>query len=264
MAADPNELSFWDHLEELRWRLLRIMLYIIAAAALSWVARMQLLEVLRYPAELGAQLAGEEDFAFRIFEVAEGFILMLHISLVAGVIVASPAAIVEMWLFIEPALEPDERRWFILIVPLAIALFLSGVAVCFFIAPRAFEFFLRFNRSMGVEVELTLPPYISFLMRMLIVFGISFELPLVLSFLAAVGIVTKAQLLQYWRVAVVALFIFAAIATPADPATMVLLATPLAILYMLSVLLAGLFEKSTESVEDTRPVDDTEEVDRSE
>lgn len=246
MSDDTKELSFWDHLEELRWRILRIIVYIVVGALLSWVFREQFLDILRYPAELGAEMAGEEDFAFRIFEVAGGFFLMLQISLVAGVIIAAPAAIIEMWLFVEPALEAHERRWVILVIPLAVLLFLGGVMVCYFVAPKAFEFFLRFNRSMGVEVELTLPPYIFFLMRMLLVFGISFELPLVLSFLSAVGIVTRDGLLNYWRHAVVALFCFGALATPADPATMFLLAVPLVILYMLSVLLAGIFEKKRE------------------
>ena len=267
MTANVNELGFWDHLEELRWRLLRMIVYIIVAAALSWIFREALLEIMRYPAELGAEMAGEEDFSFRIFEVAGGFILMIQIALVSGVILAAPAAIVEMWLFVEPALEPHERKWVILVIPLAILLFLSGVAVCYLIAPRAFEFFLRFNRSMGVEVELTLPPYIFFLMRMLLVFGISFQLPLVLSFLSAVGIVTQQGLLNYWRHAVLVLFIFGALATPADPATMILLAVPLVVLYMLSVWLAGLFEKrrarrDAEASEDAG--DDDEALDASE
>lgn len=264
MPEDANELSFWDHLEELRWRILRIIVYIIVGALLSWVFREQLLDIMRYPAELGAELAGEEDFAFRIFEVAGGFFLMLQISLVAGVILAAPAAIVEMWLFIRPALESHERRWVILVIPLAVLLFLGGVMVCYFVAPKAFEFFLRFNRSMGVEVELTLPPYIFFLMRMLLVFGISFELPLVLSFLSAVGIVTRDGLLKYWRHAVVALFCFGALATPADPATMVLLAVPLTVLYLLSVLLAGVFEKRRAKTALETSDDDAEAVERSE
>ncbi|MGI5819153.1 MAG: twin-arginine translocase subunit TatC [Armatimonadota bacterium] len=265
MGADPNELSFWDHLEELRWRLLRMIVYVVIAAAASWIFREAMLDLLRYPAELGAVMAGEEQFSFRIFEVAGGFILMMQIALVAGLILAAPAAIVELWLFVEPALEPHERKWVILVVPLAILLFIGGVAFCYMIAPRAFAFFLRFNRSMGVEVELTLPPYIFFLMRMLLVFGIAFELPLVLSFLAAVGIVTRSGLLQWWRHAVVAIFSFAAIVTPTtDPATMSLLAGPMVLLYFLSVWLAGLFEKRRKRTEAASPDDEERALDASE
>lgn len=244
MTADRKELSFWDHLEELRWRLMRMMLYIIVAAAASWIFREQLLEMLRLPAEAGAAMAGIDDFEFRIFEAAGGFILMMQIALVSGLILAAPGAIIEMWLFVEPALEPHERKWVILVVPLATILFLGGVVFCYWISPKAFAFFFRFNQSMGVEVELTLQPYLFFLMRLLLVFGIAFELPLVLTFLSAVGIVTQRQLIDWWRHAVLVIFIFSAIATPTtDPATMSFMAGPMVALYLLSVGLAGIFEK---------------------
>jgi sec-independent protein translocase protein TatC len=146
----------------------------------------------------------------------------------------------------------------VLIVPLATFLFLGGVVFCYYISPRAVAFFFQFNESMGVEVELTLTPYLFFLMRLLLVFGIAFELPLVLTFLAAVGFVTKSQLMGWWRQAVLMIFIFAAIATPTtDPATMTFMAGPMVILYLLSVWLAGLFEKDEpeedEEVEEPRP-----------
>lgn len=247
MAADPKELSFWDHLEELRWRLVRMIVYMAVAAGVAWLFREPLLDIMRYPAEAGAALAGIEDFTFRIFETAGGFILMMQIALVAGLILASPGIIMELWLFVVPALEPHERKWVVLVVPLAVLLFLGGVAFCYWISPRAFAFFFRFNMTMGVEVELTLQPYLYFLLRLLLVFGIAFELPLVLTFLAAVGIVTRAQLLQWWRHAVLVIFIFAALATPTtDPATMTLLAGPMVLLYLVSVWLAGLFEKPSD------------------
>ena len=84
MAGDRRELSFWDHLEELRWRLIRIIVYIAVAAAAAWFFREQLLALLRLPAETGAAMAGIEDFTFRIFEAEGGFLLMMQIALVAG------------------------------------------------------------------------------------------------------------------------------------------------------------------------------------
>lgn len=245
-----KEATFWEHLEELRWRIVRMIAYVIVAAGASWVFREPLLTLLRYPAEAGARMAGIEDFTFRIFEAAGGIVLMMQISLVAGLVAAAPGIITEMWLFVEPALEPHEKRWVIIVVPLAIILFLGGVVFCYWISPRAFSFFFLFNRSLGVDVELTLQPYLYFLMRLLLVFGISFELPLVLTFLAAVGFVTKDMLLGWWRHAVLIIFIFAAIATPTtDPATMTFMAGPMVVLYLLSVVLAGLFEKQEDRTE---------------
>jgi sec-independent protein translocase protein TatC len=241
---DRKEASFWDHLEELRWRLLRSVAYVAVAMIATWIWREDLLTILRYPAESGAEMAGIEEFTFRIFEAAGGIILMMQISLVAGLILASPLIFLEAWLFVEPALEPREKRYVIFMLPAATVLFLGGVAFCYWIAPRAFAFFFRFNVGLGAPPELTLKPYLYFLLRLLLVFGLSFEMPLVLMFLAAVGFVTQRGLIRLWRHALVTIFVVAAIATPTtDPATMTLLAGPMILLYILSVVLCGFVEK---------------------
>ncbi len=242
--SDPNKKSFWEHLEELRWRLVRSVIYVVVAMAAAWIWRQDLLMLLRYPAEAGAAVAGIEDFSFRIFEAAGGIILMMQISLVAGIIAASPLMFIELWLFIEPALEKHEKRYVVVMVPAATALFLGGVAFCYWISPKAFAFFFRFNVGIGVRPELTLQPYLYFLLRLLLVFGLVFEMPLALAFLARVGLVSQRQLISWWRYAVVIIFIIAAVATPTvDPVTMSLMAGPMVFLYGLSVLLCGLVEK---------------------
>jgi len=239
-----KEASFWEHLEELRWRLLRSVIYIALAMATAWIWREDLLTILCYPAEAGAKTAGIQDFTFRIFEAAGGVILMMQISLVAGVIAASPLIFAELWLFVEPALERHEKRYVIVMLPAATGLFLGGVAFCYWISPKAFAFFFKFNESIRVQPELTLQPYLYFLLRLLLVFGLAFEMPLVLMFLARVGFVTQRQLVSYWRHAVVVIFVVAAIATPTiDPVTMTLMAGPMILLYVLSVALCGLVEK---------------------
>lgn len=238
-----EELDFWDHVEELRQRLIRCVLYVVIAAAGAWFYRTPLLRLLEYPALEGARRANLEEFAFRIFEAAGGFMLMIQVAIVAGIVIASPLLTLELWGFIAPALYPHEKRWVLWAVPAATALFLAGVATCWWIAPAAFGFFLRFNLSIGVQPELTLGPYLYFFMRLLIVFGVLFELPLFLMLLAAVGLVTSAGLLRQWRAAVVAVFVVAAVATPTgDALTMTVLATPMIALYGLSVVLVRLVE----------------------
>jgi len=239
-----KEASFFEHLEELRMRILRALIYTALGAGLAWTIRGPLLAVLRLPAEIGAQQAGIEELPFRIFEPAAGFILMMQIALVAGLILAAPLIFMEMWLFIKPALEPHEKRYVFWLLPAATILFAGGVVFCYFISPRAFGFFFHINQSMGVEVELTLQPYLYFLLRLLLVFGLAFELPLVLMFLGAVGIVRASGLLAWWRYAMVAIFIVAAVATPTtDPVTMLFMAGPLVFLYLLSIGLVRLVEK---------------------
>ena len=242
--TDPKKKSFWEHLEEMRWRVVRSVIYVAGAMIAAWVFRGDLLLLLRYPAETGAAMAGIEDFSFRIFEAAGGIILMMQVSLVAGIIVASPLMFIELWLFVEPALEKHEKRYVVVMVPAATLLFLFGVAFCYWISPKAFGFFFTFNEGIGVQPELTLQPYLYFLLRLLLVFGLVFEMPLVLMFLARVGLVTRRQLLSWWRYAVVIIFIIAAVATPTvDPVTMSFMAGPMVFLYGLSVLLCGLVEK---------------------
>ncbi len=249
-----KEVSFFEHLDELRMRLLRMAIYTAAGMALAWTARAPLLALLQEPAHIGAQQAGLEELPFRIFEPAAGFVLMMQIALVAGVIIASPLIFMELWLFIRPALEPREKRFVIWLLPAATVLFMGGVLFCYVISPRAFAFFFNINQSMGVEVELTLQPYLYFLLRLLLVFGLSFELPLVLMFLGAVGMVKATQLLVFWRYAVVIIFIAAAIATPTtDPVTMLFMAGPLVVLYAISIGLVRLVEKRPA---DAEPEDD--------
>ncbi len=239
----PDEMDFWDHVEELRQRLIRCILYVVVAAMGTWFWRTELLRALEYPALEGARRAGIENFSFRIFEAAGGFMLMVQISLLAGVIIASPLIALEAWLFIAPALKPHEKRWVYWAVPLATALFLAGVATCYWISPAAFAFFFRFNVSLGVDPELTLAPYLYFFMRLLLVFGVLFELPLFLMVLAVPGFVTSQGLIRHWRVAVVAVFVVAAVATPTgDALTMTVLATPMLVLYVLSIFLVRLVE----------------------
>jgi len=241
--TDEKEATFFDHLEELRARLGRSILYIVGGMAAAWVFRSGLLMFLEYPARVAAQRVGI-DLPFRIFEPAGGFVLMMVIALVAGVVISSPLWFMELWLFIEPALKPHEKRYVIFMLPLAVGLFVGGVAFCYFISPRAFEFFFRINQSMGVDVELTLKPYLYFLLRLLLAFGAAFELPLILMFLGYVGIVNSRSLARWWRHAVVGIFIFAAIVTPTtDPFTMTFMAVPLIALYGLSILLVKIVEK---------------------
>ncbi len=243
-AEGRKELSFFEHAAELRFRLLRMVGYVAGAMVLTWVLRTPMLDILRLPAEIGARLAGLEDLPFRIFEPAAGFILLMQIALVAGIIIASPLIFMELWLFIEPALERHEKRYIIWLLPGATGLFIGGVVFCYYISPRAFAFFFQINQSIGVDVELTLQPYLYFLLRLLLVFGLAFELPLVLMFLGFVGIINSGHMVNWWKYAVVAIFVIAAIATPTtDPVTMLFMAGPLVLLYGLSIGLVRLVEK---------------------
>lgn len=256
MVAEPQEeakeMGFWDHVEELRQRLIRSVIYVAVASVAAWFFRTPLLRALEYPALEGARRAGIEDFSFRIFEAAGGFMLMVQIALVGGIVLASPLLTMELWGFLSPALHPHERRWVMWALPTATALFLLGVVTCYWIAPAAFAFFFRFNLTLGVRPELTLAPYLYFFMRLALVFGVLFELPLFLMILGAAGLISSGGLLRQWRAAVVGIFIVAAVATPTgDALTMTVLAAPMVVLYVLSVVLVRMVEKKRLADEET-------------
>lgn len=244
VRQEAKEMGFWDHVEELRQRLIRCTLYVAVGSVAAWFFRTPLLKALEYPALEGARRAGVQDFSFRIFEAAGGLMLMVQVALVGGIVLASPLLTMELWGFLSPALHPHERRWVMWALPTATALFLLGVVTCYWIAPAAFAFFFRFNVTLGVRPELTLAPYLYFFMRLALVFGVLFELPLFLMILGAAGLISSAGLLRQWRAAVVGIFIVAAVATPTgDALTMTVLAAPMVVLYVLSVVLVRVVEK---------------------
>lgn len=240
----PRELSFFEHLEELRARLIRMLIYWMAGSVLGWLGLKPLLALLRYPAEAGAAAAGIEDLPFRIFDPVGGLLLAMTIAGVAGLVVASPLLLMELWGFISPALEPHEKRWALLVIPAATGLFLAGIAFAYWIAPVFFAYLFRLNQRLGVEGELTLTSHLGFMMRLLLASGAAFELPLIIMFLAYVGLVHSEWLWAKWRYAVVLIAIAAAVITPtADPITMTVFSAPLFVLYFLSIGLVKIVER---------------------
>ena len=241
---EPRELSFLDHLEELRWRLFRCLIYWGVGMGVGWWQRTPLLEVLRWPAEAGAQAAGIESLPFRIFDPAGGFILAMQIAMIAGLVLASPFILLEVWRFVKPALERSERGWFLVAIPAASGLFALGIAFCYWIAPFFFRYLFWLNTTMGVEGELMLTSYLGFMIKLLVGTGLCFELPLVIMFLAWIGLVRSEWLIKRWRHALVVILILAAVITPTnDPLTMTMFAVPLVLLFLLSLWLVKIVEK---------------------
>ena len=242
--TEDMEYSFWDHLNEARNAILRSLVYVMVGTAVAWIYRAWIFWGLQWPALKGAAWIGLTDFHFRIFEPAGGLMLMMYAALAIGCVLAAPLWLWEIVHFINPALTPSERRVAMLLIPGAIVLFLLGAAFCYAISPVFFAFLFKFNQSLGVSPEVAMIPYLKFFVLCLVVFGISFELPLVLLFLVYLGVLNSQMLVEKWRTAVVLIVIVAAIATPTtDPLTMTLMALPMALLYFVSIWLARWVEK---------------------
>jgi sec-independent protein translocase protein TatC len=223
------------HLIELRNRLFYSVIVLAITTAACFTFTPQLLALLRAPLPTGASVIAAT--------ITDQLGMFMRISLTAGFILAVPFIATQFWIFIAQGLKANERRTVYWFVPAATILFIAGVAFAYFVMlPAAIPFLL--NIFADVPSLLRLSDYVADVTRLLFWVGLAFEMPLVLSALARVGLLTARQLLQAWRVAVVAIAIVAALITPtADPVNMGLVMLPLFLLYLLSVLLAALVRR---------------------
>jgi sec-independent protein translocase protein TatC len=227
---DPKEMPFLDHLEELRKRILIslgvTLVFMIAFMPLSGF----FLEILTLPND------HLKEPAQLIYLKPAGIMMVrMEIGLVAGLLAALPVIFYQLWKFIAPGLMPRERRMVMPAVAITTVCFLIGSAFCYFIVIPTI---LPFLYSMGTETikpQINISEYIGFLLRMILVSGLIFELPVLSYFLSRLGILKPEFMKKYRRYAIVVIFIFAAIVTPPDPVSQVLMAIPLTVLYEISI-----------------------------
>ena len=174
----------------------------------------------------------------------EAFMVYFKAALGAAVVLASPWVFLQIYSFIAVGLYAHERRFVNMSLPFSVGLFLTGVAVCYFlIFPFMLDFFLGVNNWMDLEPQIRLSEWIGFAVLLMIIFGVMFQLPLFMLVLERVGIVTHDQLAGKRKLAILIMFIVAAIATPADPTTQVLLAVPMCFLFELGLFLMRYFQR---------------------
>ncbi|MFQ6097285.1 MAG: twin-arginine translocase subunit TatC [Armatimonadota bacterium] len=250
--AGEKEMDFFGHLEELRTRILRSLVYIALGMVLAWFIKDELVEVLRYPLEEGIRRANLDPNDVHLVgpTVQTAFLFAIQVALFGGIVLAFPLVAFEAWKFIEPALLPNEKKWAYLVLPASVTLFAAGAVFCYKIAPLGVGFLLSFNPQLGVEPYLSLKEYFYFVLKLIVIFGLVFQLPMVIMFLTQVGILNAAWLWAKWRHALVVIMVLAAIVTPTtDFATMMLLTGPVMGLYMISIGLAKMIEVRKDRLE---------------
>lgn len=224
-------VSFLDHLDELRNRLIKSLIAIAIGTLVAFFFHEQILAVLVYPYE---QAVPDANLAY--FRPTEAFSLVMRISLFGGVILASPVILYQSWRFVAPALTPREKRWAVPMTVIFVALFVGGIIVGYYALSRGLGFLLGFGGD-NLEPVIGAEFYLSFAMRFLLAFGIGFEFPVFIFGAAAFGVVSSEQLRHARRWAVLIIVIFAAVITPSgDPLTMLLLAVPMYLLYEIAIL----------------------------
>lgn len=233
MTSDRPQ-SILAHLNELRWRVLKSGVAIIAGAVVAFFFVDQIREVLQEPFHTADPTA-----ALQVFAVVEQWGVLMRIALFGGLVVASPVVFYQLWAFVAPALTNRERRWAIPIVAALVVLFVGGVVFAYWVLPRGLEFLLGIFPD--IDNDLRMADYYSFVFRFLMAFGIAFTFPVFLFAAAAVGVVSSEQLARGRRFAVLIVVIVAALITPTgDALTLFALSVPLYLMYEVTYWLVRL------------------------
>jgi sec-independent protein translocase protein TatC len=241
MNRDDNNtrMTLGEHLEELRRRLIYALAALVVGVALATALGNRLLKLLLYSYERVMTQAGL-DPSLAVPNVTAGIGMYMNIALVAGLLIASPWVIYQLWMFIATGLYEKEKRIVRRTVPFSAALFLAGAAFFLFVASMPLlRFLVRFNRWLGVRHVIMLGEYIGFITRMTMIFGLAFQTPLAVVVLSWVGLVNLRQLNHYRRHVIIAVLVFAAVVT-FSPVDQMVLAIPMWLLYELGLLLSYL------------------------
>ena len=240
--------SFVGHLTELRSRLVKSIVYLFVFFIICYIFSESIYNFLLAPY---ADAVKNEDSNRRMIFTAlhETFIVYLKVAFFAAIFVTSPIILTQIWKFVAPGLYKNEKKTLLPYLIATPTLFLlGGMLVYYLIMPLAIKFFLTFEtpaqiNSLPIQLEAKVNEYLSLIMRLIFAFGISFQLPVLLSLLARVGFINSEYLKRRRKYVIVIIFAVAALLTPPDPITQIGLGIPLLILYELSILSVKLIEK---------------------
>jgi sec-independent protein translocase protein TatC len=241
---DPEgRMPLMSHLRELRIRLVRACLAIVVASVAAAFFYGQLFDLLTAP--IDSIKDKYPNLVLNFGGVGDPFTFALKICAMAGLFAASPVWFYQLWGFVAPGLHRRERRYGIAFVMVAVPLFLGGAVLAYFFLPKGFDLLIGFNPDPDeVTNIISLNDYMSFVLRMFLVFGIAMVLPVFLVALNLAGVVSGRVLLRSWRPVIMGAFVFAAVATPSgDPYTMSALATPMLVLYYVAAGIALLVDR---------------------
>ena len=244
LKAPTAGITFWDHLDELRFSLFRILGAIALFGIMAFILKDELFAVVLAPRSsdfITYQLLGVDDFSIHLMNtgLTEQFMIHMRTAMYAGLLVASPYILYELFRFVSPGLYENERRYAVWIVGAAYLMFIIGTLVNYFIIfPFTVRFLGTYQVSPDVANMLTLQSYVDTLLGMSLVMGLVFELPVVCALMGRMGLINGQMMSTYRRHALVAILIVAAVITPTtDAFTLFVVALPIYLLYELSILI---------------------------
>ncbi|MBN1637788.1 MAG: twin-arginine translocase subunit TatC [Ignavibacteriales bacterium] len=237
-------MSFLEHLEELRWRILYILIGLLIGTVIAWIFIDFFIEkILLLPAnKANLKLQNLKPFG-QLF-------LYLEVALIVGFIISIPNFFYQSWKFVAPALKRNEKKYVFSIVTFTTVCFIAGVIFAYFIMlPLALQFASEFG-TQRIENDFAVNEYFSIILSVMIGAGVVFELPMLSFFLSKIGILTPKIMRKFWRHSILIIFVLSAILTPGgDPISQIILAVPLVLLYEISILISRIFSKKKEEIE---------------
>ncbi len=243
-----EEMTLFQHLDELRQRLFKSALAIVGGLAVGFLFRDRVLDLMRgpycdLPVRLRGDFGGTGECTLLALRVMDAFFVSLKAAGIVAVIIAAPIVCYQIWRFVTPGLRPVERRYALPFIVITQVLFAAGAVFSYFLIPRALAFLLAFAGE-GITTALSASEYLTFVLQTMIAFGIAFEFPVVLVILSLMGVIHSDNMRRYRRHALFGVFIAAAVITPTqDPATMSLMAAPLVVFYEGSIVAARIIER---------------------
>lgn len=225
-------MSVYDHLAEVRVRLFIVLFFFVAAMVAGFF--------LARPAIVYLQHTNEAKlFSLNAFKLTDPVLVFMQFTFIIAIILTSPVILYQLWAFISPGLYEKERRVTLSYIPLSIGLFLIGISFGYFVLfPIVVNFMTQISRELGIVQVIGVHEYFTFLLELILPFGIVFQMPVAVMFLTRLGIVTPMFLSKTRRYAYLLLLIVAAIITPPEVISQILVAVPLVLLYEISILIS--------------------------
>lgn len=249
-SAADGSMTFWEHLEELRRRIFRAILAFFIGAGISWYFKEKLLLIITQPFVSGWNTNVASKPSLHFPAPASLFLAYVKIAVLGGFVLSLPIILFQLWAFVAPGLYAREKRFAIPFVVASCGLFAGGAYFGWrFAFPTAFEYLLGLasvpaDSPLLVEPTVMIEEYLEFIIQALVGFGVVFEIPVVVFFLAWAGLINHTHLIKFWRYFIVIAFVLGAILTPPDPLSQLMLAGPLCLLYGISIGVAWLVHRS--------------------